>query len=78
VVLETWDGWDSPGKRGDGKVDEREPITLQGTLERVLYENEEEGFVVARVALDDGNEITACGHLRRYSRDSGEARRRLG
>lgn len=61
MVLETWDGWDSPGKRGDGKVDEREPITLQGTLERVLYENEEEGFVVARVALDDGNEITAVG-----------------
>lgn len=42
-------------------MEERKPIVLHGTLERVLFENEEEGFVVARVSLDDGSEITAVG-----------------
>lgn len=37
------------------------PVVLEGNLEKVLYEDREGAFVVARVSLPDGEEITAVG-----------------
>jgi exodeoxyribonuclease V alpha subunit len=37
---------------------------LEGTVERVVFEDEENGYVVARVSLDlQGQEVTAVGHF---------------
>jgi exodeoxyribonuclease V alpha subunit len=37
------------------------PMVLEGNLERVVYEDREGAFVVARVTLLDGQEVTAVG-----------------
>lgn len=37
--------------------------TLEGTLERIVFQNQETQWTVARIATDDGAEVTAVGSL---------------
>ena len=40
---------------------EREQDTLEGVVEDIIYKNDENGYTVARVELDDGGAITIVG-----------------
>ncbi len=42
-------------------MEEREYEMLCGTVEQVVYYNDENGYAVLRIALDDGSEATATG-----------------
>ena len=46
---------------------EKEPEVLEGVVEDIIYKNDENGYTVARVELDDGGAITAtligCGDV---------------
>lgn len=42
---------------------ERQPDTLEGVVESIIYKNEENGYTVARVLLDEGGFATLVGTL---------------
>ena len=42
---------------------EREQDTLEGVVEDIIYKNDENGYTVARVELDDGGAITIVGAM---------------
>lgn len=42
---------------------QREPDTLEGVIESIIYKNEENGYTIASVQLDDGGETTILGNL---------------
>ena len=42
---------------------EREQDTLEGVVEDIIYKNDEIGYTVARVELDDGGAITIVGAM---------------
>ena len=42
---------------------EKQPDTLEGVVEDIIYKNDENGYTVARVELDDGGAITIVGAM---------------
>ncbi|MBQ6711427.1 MAG: AAA family ATPase, partial [Clostridia bacterium] len=42
---------------------EKEPEVLEGVVEDIIYKNDENGYTVARVELDDGGAITIVGAM---------------
>jgi len=42
---------------------EREQDTLEGVVEDIIYKNDENGYTVARVELDDGGAVTIVGAM---------------
>ncbi len=42
-------------------MEEREYLMIHGTVEQVVYYNDENGYAVLRIASDDGSEATATG-----------------
>ncbi len=42
---------------------EKQLDTLEGVVEDIIYKNDENGYTVARVELDDGGEITVVGAM---------------
>ena len=42
---------------------EKEPEVLEGVVADIIYKNDENGYTVARVDLDDGGEITIVGAM---------------
>ena len=42
-------------------MDEREYVLIRGTVEQIVFYNEENGYAVLRLASDNGAEVTATG-----------------
>lgn len=53
---------DKTNERGEAAFD-REYVTVEGSVEHVVYHNEENGYTVCEVATDAGDLITAVGTL---------------
>lgn len=42
-------------------MDEKEYVELRGTVEQIVFSNEENGYAVLRLLSQEGAEITATG-----------------
>ena len=42
-------------------MDEREYVLIRGTVEQIVFYNQENGYAVLRLSSDDGAEVTATG-----------------
>ena len=52
--MTSWDG---------GTLDEREYLIVRGTVQQIVYYNDENGYAVLRLAAENGAEVTATGTL---------------
>ena len=43
------------------RLDEKEYVLIRGTVEQVVFYNEENGYAVVRLSSDEGAEVTATG-----------------
>ena len=50
--MTSWDG---------GTLDEREYLIVRGTVQQIVYYNDENGYAVLRLAAENGAEVTATG-----------------
>lgn len=48
--MTSWDG---------GTLDEREYLIVRGTVQQIVYYNDENGYAVLRLAAENGAEVTA-------------------
>ena len=44
-----------------GTLDEREYLIVRGTVQQIVYYNDENGYAVLRLAAENGAEVTATG-----------------
>ena len=47
----------------DQDISNNNQVTINGTIERIVYQNEDNGYTVCKVVTEDLNELTAVGTM---------------